>query len=57
MKTKGREYLAKAKRCEERARTTRNPENREWQMVLAHAYRMLAEAASEDLARRQPQAA
>jgi hypothetical protein len=57
MKTKKPEYLAKAKRCEERARTTRNPENREWQMMLARTYRMLAEAASQDVARRQPQAA
>jgi hypothetical protein len=47
MKTKGREYLAKAKRCEERARTTRDPENREWQMIFARSYRMLAEAESE----------
>jgi len=57
MKTKGREYLAKAKRCEERARTTRGAENREWQMILARTYRMLAQAASEDLARPQHVAA
>jgi hypothetical protein len=46
MKTKGREYLAKAKQCEERARKARDSENREWQMTLARAYRMLAEAKS-----------
>ena len=39
-----REYLAKAKRFEERGRTARDPENREWQMIFARAYRMLAEA-------------
>ena len=47
MKTKGRVYLAKAKQCEERARKVRDAESREWQMILARAYRMLAEAESE----------
>jgi hypothetical protein len=57
MPTKKREYLAKAKRCEERARKVRDPENREWQLIFARAYRMLAEVANQDVARRQPQAA
>jgi hypothetical protein len=57
MKTKAREYLAKAKQCEERARKMRDLRDREWQLILARAYRMLAEAAGEDPARRQPQAA
>jgi hypothetical protein len=52
MKTKKPEYLAKAKQCEDRARTARDPDNRDWQMVLARAYRMLAQAASEE---RRPQ--
>jgi hypothetical protein len=47
MKTKSREYLAKAKRCEERARKMRHLEDRDWQLTLARAYRMLAEAESE----------
>ena len=46
MKTK-REYLAKAKQCETRAKKVRNLESREWQTTLARAYRMLAEAESE----------
>jgi hypothetical protein len=37
------EYLAKAKRCEQRARTTRNPENPGGQLILARPYRALAE--------------
>jgi hypothetical protein len=57
MKTKEREFLAKAKRCEERAMKTRDSQSREWQMTLARTYRMLAEAASDNLARRQQQAA
>jgi hypothetical protein len=47
MKLKGRQYLTKAKQCEQRAGTARDPENREWQMILSRAYRMLAEAESE----------
>ena len=47
MKTKRREYLAKAKQCEERARKVRDAESREWQMTLARAYRMLAEPEGE----------
>jgi hypothetical protein len=57
MKTKKPEYLAKAKQCEELARTARDPQNREWQMILARTYRMLAQAASEDLRRPQQVAA
>ena len=52
MKTKAREYLAKAKQREERARKVRDPENRNWQLTLARTYRMLAEAESEVAARR-----
>ena len=33
--SKAREYLAKAKQCDERAKRIRNPENREWRMTLA----------------------
>jgi hypothetical protein len=40
-------YRAGAVRCEERAKKTRNREDREWQMTLARAYRMLAEAEAE----------
>jgi hypothetical protein len=52
MKAKARDYQAKAKQCEERARKARGPENREWQLILARAYRMLAEAESEVARRR-----
>jgi hypothetical protein len=47
MPSKAREYLAKAAQHEERARKTRSPEDREWQMVLARAYRILAEVEAE----------
>ena len=47
MKSKVKDYQAKAKQRENRARATRDPENREWQTILARAYRMLAEAESE----------
>ena len=47
MKAKAKEYRTKAARCEDRARRERDPENREWQLILARAYRMLAEAESE----------
>ncbi len=40
MKTKGRE-------CEDRAKKVRDPQDQEWQFVLARAYRMLAEAEGE----------
>jgi hypothetical protein len=51
MKTK-REYLAKAKQCEARAKKVRDLESREWHTTLARAYRMLAVAESEVVARR-----
>jgi hypothetical protein len=51
MKTKAREYLAKAKQCVERARKVCDPENREWQTILARTYRMLAEAEGEKATR------
>ena len=41
------EYRAGAVRCEQRAKKTRNPADREWQMILARAYWMLAEAEAE----------
>jgi hypothetical protein len=57
MLTKQRRYQTNAKRCEERATKLRDLEKREWQMTLARAYRMLAEAESELAARRLPLAA
>ena len=57
MKTKKPEYLAKAKRCEQRATKVRCPESREWQLIFARAYRVLAQAAIEDLTRPQQIAA
>jgi hypothetical protein len=47
MTPKAREYLAKAQQCEQRARKIRNQEDHEWQLCLARAYRMLAEAEVE----------
>ena len=44
MTPKAREYQAKAEQCEQRAKTMRNQEDREWHLCLARAYRMLAEA-------------
>ena len=41
------EYRAGAARCEQRAKKTRNQADREWQLCLARAYRMLAEAEAE----------
>jgi hypothetical protein len=41
------EYRAGAVRCEQRAKKTRNEADREWQMILACTYRMLAEAEEE----------
>jgi hypothetical protein len=52
MKTKAREYLAKAKQCETRANKVRDLEGREWNTTLARAYRMLAEAESEAAAQK-----
>jgi hypothetical protein len=44
MTPKAREYQAKAEQYEQRAKRMRNQEDREWQLCLARAYRMLAEA-------------
>ena len=41
------DYRAGAVRCEQRAKKIRNQADREWQMTLACAYRMLAEAEAE----------
>ena len=54
---KARKYWAKAAQCEERAKKARNPSDRDWQMVLARAFRMLAEAETEAVARPQRAAA
>jgi hypothetical protein len=47
MASKIDEYRAGAVRCEQRAKKTRNQADREWQLCLARAYRMLAEAEAE----------
>jgi hypothetical protein len=47
MASKIDEYRAGAVRCEQRAKKTRNQADREWQICLARAYLMLAEAESE----------
>ena len=47
MASKIDEYRAGAVRCEQRAKKTRNQADREWQTILAGAYRMLAEAEAE----------
>ena len=52
-----REYLAKAKTCEERASKIRVVKDRDWQITLARAYRMLAQAEVELTARRLSKAA
>ena len=49
--SKARSYLAEAKQCEARAKKVRDLERREWNTILARAYRMLAEAESEVVAR------
>jgi hypothetical protein len=41
------EYRASAVKCEQRAKKTCNLADREWQMILARAYLMLAEAEAE----------
>jgi hypothetical protein len=41
------EYRAEAARCEQKAKKARDQAEREWQMVLARAYLMLAEAEAE----------
>jgi hypothetical protein len=50
--SKARGYLAKSKQCEERAQKVRCPDSREWQLILARTYRMLAEAEVELATRR-----
>jgi hypothetical protein len=57
MKSKAREYQAKAAQYEERARKMRSPKDREWHMICARAYRMLAEKEREVAAQRQVAAA
>jgi hypothetical protein len=47
MKFKIDEYRAGAVRCEMRAKEMRNRADREWQMTLSRAYRILAEAEAE----------
>jgi hypothetical protein len=47
MASKIDEYRAGAVRCEQRAKKTRNQADREWQICLARAYLMLAEAEAE----------
>jgi hypothetical protein len=55
--SKARGYLAKAKQCEEWARKVRCPQSREWQLIRARVYRILAEAENEVAARRHVAAA
>jgi hypothetical protein len=57
MRSKAREYQAKAARYEERARKMRSPKDQEWHMICARAYRVLAEMDSEVAARGQVAAA
>jgi hypothetical protein len=40
-KTRAREYLAKAKQYEQRAKKVRDLKDREWHLTLARAYRVL----------------
>jgi hypothetical protein len=44
--------MAKARQSEEPAIKVRCPERREWQMIFARAYRMLAESEVEIATRR-----
>lgn len=41
------EYRAGAARCDQQAKNASNPAERDWQMCLARAYLMLAEAEKE----------
>jgi hypothetical protein len=52
---KTREYLARAKQYEERAKRERVSERKEWQLVLASAYRMLANEAEPMFDKKIPQ--
>ena len=56
MKTKEREYLGKAEQHEERAKQGRCSD-REWHLILARTYRILAEKEREVAAQRQVAAA
>jgi hypothetical protein len=47
MASKINKYLASAAKCEQRARKTLNEVDREWQMTLARAFLVLAEAEAE----------
>lgn len=47
MTPKAREYQAKAQQCEQRSKKMRNQGDREWQLCLARAYRLLADAEVE----------
>jgi hypothetical protein len=47
MASKVEEYPAGAARCEEQAKKERDPGEREWQMCLARAYRLLARVETE----------
>jgi hypothetical protein len=55
--SKAREYLAKAKQHEKRAKQVRDAENREWHSGLARIYRMLAETEGEAVRQRLKMAA
>jgi hypothetical protein len=47
MASKIDQYRAGAVRCEQRAKKMRNQGDREWQLCLARAYRILAEMEAE----------
>jgi hypothetical protein len=47
MTSKINPYRAGAARCEQRAKEMRNQGDREWQLCLARAYRVLAQAEAE----------
>jgi hypothetical protein len=47
MAPKINKYLASAARCEQRARKAHSEVDREWQMTLARAFVVLAEAEAE----------
>jgi hypothetical protein len=57
MASKIDDYRAGAVRCEQRAKKGRNQADREWQTILARAYRILAEAEAERMARTDKSAA
>jgi hypothetical protein len=57
MTSKAREYQAKAAQYEEQARKIRIPRDREWHLVIARAYRKLAEMETKLAAQREVAAA